>query len=136
MENFVKMRTLKAYISVENTKTEIDENENEIRFFQIHACVVIPHGSNVEVASNELSSNGFDTRIGLNPRSIRCAVFDLQLKEGNGAPGVHFLSSKEHSQPLENGRLIDFAWIKPVGVNVVVGDPEDGPVGNYDDPDN
>ncbi|OEK04407.1 hypothetical protein [Roseivirga misakiensis] len=122
------MRPIKTYLSLEYQGID-SATRKEV--FKIHAFLYIPEGSGVEVVSNEIIRDNpkIQTYDELSGYRKQCSKFIIQLKNGNGPTGViHF-----ESQPFLRDRGIDHVWVKPKGHSTA--NPDEGAVGNYNDPD-
>lgn len=123
------MRSLKPYISIEY----LGKNDDGKRLFKVYACVKVPDRGTYEIESNTLIRIGIQTRPGLGNRSIRCTQLGVVFKEGTNNPGKHDFASTVFEQDQEDGMDINHIWVKLIGHPGFT--PDEGAIGNYEDPD-
>ena len=117
------MREKRPYISIEK-----DGNN-----FRVHALILLEPG--YELVSPGLVPDGIKRKSRNTGPAIICNKFLIEIADtGATVTDPQHLVSSWHPRPLdENGKLVDHIWVH------VKSDfdstPEDGSVGNYDDPD-
>lgn len=121
------MREIKTYLSLEYKNTEGDNPR-----YKLHAFLYIPPGQNIDIDNLEIVRDPIDPikdRIRLDGTRLKCSRFLIKLKMGNGPTGIVHFESKEFTQ--DPG--INHVWVRTTGHPSV--NPNQGAVGNYDDPD-